>query len=86
MDTYAKKQNNLTSQILDNGTDYNSHKPMTRQRVDEDNHTDKLRKTDHTYSDLFGQSGKGGNRSPVKQRPNDLNEGTKFAKRPIQEY
>lgn len=55
VDTYAKKQNNLTSQILDSGADYESFKPMTKKKPDAaDNAKDDLRKTDHTYSDLFG--------------------------------
>ena len=46
-----------------------------------DNPSDSLRKTDHTYSDLFGQSGTGGRRSPAKKKADDLNAGTQYAKR-----
>lgn len=86
VNTYAKKQNNLTSQILDCGTDYNGFKPMKKSKKDTDNpkEQDDNRKTDHLYSDLFGQSGKGGRRSPVKKRAEELLEGTKLAKTQIQ--
>jgi hypothetical protein len=85
VDTYSKRQNNLTSQILDTGADYESFKPMKKKKTEkEDNVHDDQRKTDHLYSDLFGQSGNGGKRSPMKKRANDLNEGTNFAKREVQ--
>jgi hypothetical protein len=73
----------LTSSILDNGTDYEAYKPMKKKsKVSKaDNHKDNERRTDHLYSDLFGQSGAGGNRSPNKKRAHDLNEGTNFGKR-----
>ena len=41
---------------------------------------DELRKSDHMYSDLFGQSGRGGHRSPIKQRAEELLEGTHLAR------
>jgi hypothetical protein len=85
VNTYAKKQNNLTSQILDCGTTYDGHKPMIKHKHDPNNNKDDLRRTDHQYSDLFGQSGTGGRRSPNKKRANDLNEGTKFAKSPVKD-
>ena len=55
VDTYAKKQNNLTSQILDSGNDYGAHKPMKKKKPTKaDNPKDDERRTDHLYSDLFG--------------------------------
>ena len=85
VDTYAKKQNNLTSQILDTGAGYDSFKPMKKSNAKQaDNPHDDLRKTDHTYSDLFGQSGNGGRRSPAKKKADDLNAGTQYAKRVTQ--
>jgi hypothetical protein len=84
VDTFAKRQNNLTSQILDTGTDYEAYKPMKRKNQEKsDNNKNDERRTDHLYSDLFGQSGAGGGRSPAKKRANDLNEGTNFAKREV---
>lgn len=85
VDTYAKRQNNLTSQILDTGNDYGAHKPFKKKKQEKaDNVKDEERRTDHLYSDLFGQSGNGGRRSPQKKRAHDLNEGTEFAKREVQ--
>lgn len=84
VDTYSKKQNNLTSQILDPGNDYGAHKPMKKKKPEkDDNPKDEERRTDHLYSDLFGQSGAGGRRSPAKKKGEDLNEGTEYAKREI---
>ena len=48
------------------------------ERADNANH--KLRRTDHTYSDLFGQSGTGGGRSPAKKMADDLSGGTANAR------
>ena len=72
IDTYSKKQQNLTSSVFGEGTDYSHFAPMSKSKHDINNLADQKRKQDHMYSDILGQGGQGGRGSPNRKKNADL--------------